>query len=172
MMIWINKHCFNGLYRVNGKGLFNVPYNNNDMAHSMDEVNLINIGYYLSNADVQIKCEDFEEVCKNVKKGDFVYFDSPYIPVSPTASFVDYAKDGFSIEDHKRLAELFKRLDKIGAKVMLSNHNVPLVYELYDGFDIEPIDVRRNINSDAKKRTGKEVIITNYKTGFIRDAED
>ncbi len=167
MMIWINKHCFNGLYRVNKKGLFNVPYNNNDRANSMDEINLINVGYYLDNANVTIKCADFEDVCKDVKKGDFVYFDSPYVPVSETAYFTDYTKDGFSIDDHKRLAELFKRLDGIGAKVMLSNHNVPLVHELYDGYDIESIDVRRNINSDAKKRTGKEVIITNYSTGFL-----
>ena len=167
MMIWINKHCFNGLYRVNKHGLFNVPYNNNDRANSMDEVNLMNIGYYLEKTDVSIKCADFEEVCKDVKKNDFVYFDSPYVPISETANFTDYTKDGFSLEDHKRLAELFKRLDGIGAKVMLSNHNVPLVHELYAGYDIEPVDVRRNINSDAKKRTGKEVIITNYSTGFL-----
>ncbi len=167
MMIWINKHCFNGLYRVNGKGLFNVPYNNNDMAKSMDEVNLVNIGYYLANSKIDIRCQDFENICKEVKKGDFVYFDSPYVPISETANFTDYTKDGFSYEDHERLAELFKRLDGVGAKVMLSNHNVPLVHELYAGYDIEPIDVRRNINSDAKKRTGKEVIITNYHTGFL-----
>lgn len=167
LMIWINKHCFNGLYRVNGKGLFNVPYNNNDRANSIDDVNLINIGYYLSTHNVGIECMDFEELCKDVKKGDFVYFDSPYVPVSETASFTDYTKDGFTLADHERLAELFKRLDSIGAKVMLSNHNVPLVHELYKGYYIEEIDVRRNINSNAKKRTGKELIITNYDTGFI-----
>ena len=162
LMIWINKHCFNGLYRVNSKGLFNVPYNNKQLGKSIDEANLMSIGYYLENSQVDILCDDFEVACEQVKKGDFVYFDSPYVPVSETASFTDYTKDGFSLEDHKRLAELFKRLDGIGAKVMLSNHDVELVHELYDGYNIECVDVKRNINSDAKKRVGKEVIITNY----------
>lgn len=162
LMIWINKHCFNGLYRVNSKGLFNVPYNNKQLGKSIDEANIMSIGYYLQNSNVDIRCQDFEELCQDVKAGDFVYFDSPYVPVSETASFTDYTKDGFSYEDHVRLSELYKRLDSIGALVMLSNHNVPLVHELYAGFKIEEIDVRRNINSDAKKRVGKEVIVTNY----------
>lgn len=162
MMIWINKHCFNGLYRVNNKGLFNVPYNNKELGKSIDEANLMSIGYYLQEADVDIRCEDFEKTCERVKENDFVYFDSPYIPVSATASFTDYTKDGFTYDDHVRLAELFKKLDSKGVKVMLSNHNVDLVYELYDGFNIEPVDVKRNINSDASKRVGKEVIIRNY----------
>ena len=164
LMIWINKHCFNGLYRVNSKGLFNVPYNKNDRAKSMDEVNLINIGYFFESRNIDIRVQDFEEACAGVKAGDFVYFDSPYVPVSETASFTDYTKDGFGYEDHVRLSNLYKELDKRGAKLMLSNHNVPLVHELYEGFNIESVDVRRNINSDAKKRTGKEVIITNYDT--------
>lgn len=162
LMIWINKHCFNGLYRVNNKGLFNVPFNNKKTGKSIDEVNLMNIGWYLSEYDVQITCNDFEEACANVQAGDFVYFDSPYVPVSETASFTDYTKDGFTYDDHVRLAELFKRLDGIGAKVMLSNHDVELVHQLYDGYSIVSVDVKRNINSDASKRTGKEVIITNY----------
>jgi DNA adenine methylase len=161
-MIWINKHCFNGLYRVNNKGLFNVPYNNKQLGKSIDEANLMSIGYYLQEADVQIHCMDFEEVCKGIGKKDFVYFDSPYIPVSETASFTDYTKDGFTYDDHVRLSKLYKRLADSGIKCMLSNHDVDLVYVLYDGFKIESTDVKRNINSDAKKRTGKEVIITNY----------
>ncbi len=162
LMIWINKHCFNGLYRVNNKGLFNVPYNNKTTGKSIDEVNLMNIGYYLKEADIDIRCEDFAETCKNVQEGDFVYFDSPYLPVSPTAQFTDYTKDGFSMKDHVRLSELYKELDARGAKVMLSNHDVEIAYDLYEGYKIESIDVRRNINSNAKKRVGKEVIITNY----------
>ena len=162
LLIWINKHCFNGLYRVNSKGLFNVPYNNKTTGKSIDEDNLMNIGHYLKEADIDIRCEDFEKVCKNVKAGDFVYFDSPYLPFSETARFTDYTKGGFSMDDHIRLSELFEDLDKRGAKIMLSNHDVKLVYKLYGNYNIESIDVKRSINSNAKKRVGKEVIITNY----------
>lgn len=162
LMIWINKHCFNGLYRVNSKGLFNVPYNNKTNGVSIDEENIRGIGQYLKATDITIRQGDFEEACNDVVAGDFVYFDSPYVPVSETANFTDYTKDGFSLEDHKRLAALYKRLSDMGVKVMLSNHDVPLVHELYDGFTIEEVEVRRAINSDASKRSGREVIITNY----------
>jgi len=162
LMIWINKHCFNGLYRVNSKGLFNVPYNNKNGGVSVDAENLRTIGRYLREANVEIRHGDFEAACADAQAGDFVYFDSPYVPVSETANFTDYTKDGFSLEDHKRLADLFRRLDKKGVLLMLSNHNVPLVHELYAGYRIETVDVRRNINRDASKRVGKEVIITNF----------
>ena len=162
LTIWINKHCFNGLYRVNSKGLFNVPYNNKIGGVSMNEENLRTIGLYLNSGNIEIREGDFETACADAKAGDFVYFDSPYIPVSETANFTDYTKDGFSYEDHCRLAELSKRLDNAGVKIMLSNNDVDLVYELYDGFKIKGVDVKRAINRDASKRTGKEVIITNY----------
>lgn len=162
LMIWINKHCFNGLYRVNSKGLFNVPYNNKKSGTSINEENLRGIGNYLRTNDVVIREGDFADACEDVKEGDFVYFDSPYVPVSETANFTDYTKDGFTLEDHKRLAELYKHLSEKGVKAMLSNHNVPLVHQLYEGFNIEEVLVKRAINSDASKREGKEVIITNY----------
>ena len=162
LMIWINKHCFNGLYRVNSKGLFNVPYNTKQGGVSIDATNLRNIGLYLRTKDVAIHQGDFEAACADVQPGDFIYFDSPYVPVSETANFTDYTKDGFTLEDHKRLATLYKRLSEQGVKVMLSNNNVPLVHELYSGFTIKEVNVRRAINRDASKRSGKEVIITNY----------
>ena len=162
LMIWINKHCFNGLYRVNGKGFFNVPYNNKSTGKSINEDNLITIEKYLQNVDISITCQDFEDVCKNVCAGDFVYFDSPYIPISNTAHFTDYTKSGFSFEDHKRLAMLYRQLDSIGAKIMLSNNDVPLVHELYDGFKIQSLNVKRMINRNASKRTSTEVLVTNY----------
>ncbi len=162
LMIWINKHCFNGLYRVNGRGLFNVPYNNKKSGRSIDAENLRNIGRYLRISDVEIRQGDFEIACCDVKSGDFVYFDSPYVPINETASFTAYTKEGFSYEDHVRLSDLFKALSDKGVKLMLSNHDVPLVHELYKDFNIDSIDVRRAINSNALKRFGKEVIITNY----------
>ena len=160
LFIWINKHCFNGLYRVNASGLFNVPYNNKTGINSIDEDNIRNISKYLRNVDISNL--DFEEYCKRVTKGDFVYFDSPYIRVSDTSYFTSYTKTGFSLDDHKRLAKLFKKLDKKGVYLMLSNNDVELVYELYHDYNIDVIDVKRNINSKADKRTGREVIITNY----------
>jgi len=162
LTIWINKHCFNGLYRVNSKGCFNVPYNNKANGVSIDATNLRNIGLYLRTKNVEIRQGDFEAACFDVQPEDFVYFDSPYLPISETANFTNYTKEGFSLQDHKRLAALYIRLSKQGVKVMLSNNNVPLVYELYSDFTIEQVDVRRAINKDASKRSGKEVIITNY----------
>ena len=162
LMIWINKHCFNGLYRVNSKGLFNVPYNNKATGSSFDETNLRNIGLFLKSNQIEIRRGDFESACFDVQPGDFVYFDSPYVPVSQTADFTDYTKDGFSYDDHVRLADFFRYLDSRNVFVMLTNNNVPLVHKLYAGYKIEDVAVRRNINSDAGKRTGKEVIITNY----------
>ncbi|MCR5783589.1 MAG: DNA adenine methylase [Clostridia bacterium] len=162
LMIWINKHCFNGLYRVNSKGMFNVAFNNKENGVSIDEQNIRSIGLYLCDNDIEIRNLDFEQACSDVKAGDFIYFDPPYLPVSETANFTHYNKEGFSLDDQKRLAALCRRLTEQGIKIMLSNNNVPLVYDLYKGFNIENIDVRRSINRDASKRTGKEVIITNY----------
>ena len=162
LMIWINKHCFNGLYRVNRNGFFNVPYNNKNKGKSIDEDNIRAIGAYLRESEVTITCMDFEEACQNVKNNDFVYFDSPYVPESKTADFTAYAKNEFGIAEHVRLANLFKRLDKVGAKLMLSNNDVELVRDLYHDYNFTHLDVKRMINCDASKRVGKEVIITNY----------
>lgn len=164
LMIWLNKHCFNGLYRVNKKGLFNVPWNQRERGHSFDEENLHAIGKYLRDNDVLIYNEDFETLCNNVQAGDFVYFDSPYVPVTATANFTDYTAEGFTLADHQRLSQLFDTLTERGVWVMLSNNDTPLVHELYGnkGYTIQSIDVKRLINRNAKKRTGKEVIITNY----------
>ena len=162
LMIWLNKHCYNGLYRVNARGLFNVPYNNRVHGTSIDADNLLEIGQYLINHDVDIRQEDFQQACADVQPGDFVYFDSPYVPVSETANFTDYTEAGFSRVDHERLAALYRHLDQLGAMVMLSNHDVDLVHTLYDGFTIEHVEVNRAINRNAAGRNGREVIITNY----------
>lgn len=159
LFIYLNKTCFNGLYRVNSKGLFNVPFNNKKTLNAYEKENLLQISRYLE--DVTIKNSDFEETCKSVKKGDFVFFDSPYAPLKPD-SFESYTKEGFSIEDHERLARLFKELTKRGAYCMLTNHNTELINELYKDYKIEVVQVKRFINSNANNRVGEEVIITNY----------
>lgn len=162
LTVWINKHCFNGLYRVNSKGEFNVPYNQKKTGSSFDENNVREIHKYLSENNVSISVSDFEKTCSTAKAGDFVYFDSPYAPESETANFVSYTKDGFSLDEHKRLAALYKKLDEKGVYVMLSNNDVPLIRELYSGYNIISLDVHRAINRDASKRSGKEIIVTNY----------
>ena len=160
LFVFINKHCFNGLYRVNGKGLFNVPYNNNRKA-SVDEKAILTVSKYLQG--VTIIDGDFEEACQEAKKGDFVFIDSPYAPLNPT-SFESYTKEGFDIESHKRLANLYDELTDRGCFCMLTNHNTELINELYGnrGYKIDVVSVKRMINSDASNRVGEEVIICNY----------
>lgn len=160
LFVFINKHCFNGLYRVNGKGLFNVPYNNS-RRKSVDENAIIEISKYLQG--VTILDGDFEAACKDAKKGDFVFIDSPYAPLNPT-SFESYTKEGFDIESHERLAKLFDELTFQGCCCMLTNHNTDLINELYGnkGYRIDVVSVKRMINSDANGRVGEEVIICNY----------
>lgn len=157
--IYLNKHCFNGLYRVNSKGEFNVPFNGKLFGRSFDEDHLRNAAEVLTNTLVLNK--DFEDAVSGAGMNDFVFFDSPYAPLTPT-SFTDYTKEGFSYEDHVRLAKVFKELTNRGCYCMLTNHDTPLIRELYKDFRIEVVDVRRSINRKGDGRTGKEVIITNY----------
>lgn len=168
MFIFINKHCFNGLYRVNGKGLFNVPYNNSRQA-SYNAENIMEISKYLKN--VTILDGDFVYACKSAKEGDFIFFDSPYAPLNPS-TFESYTKEGFDKDSHIRLAELFKKMTIKGCHCMLTNHNTEFINELYNNiFEdnskykiyIDIVSVKRMINSDANNRKGEEVIIYNYK---------
>lgn len=160
LFVFINKHCFNGLYRVNGKGLFNVPYNNSTK-ESISVDSIMEVSEYLKK--VTIMLGDFEAACSDAREGDFVFFDSPYAPLNPT-SFESYTKEGFDVESHERLARLFDELTRRGCYCMLTNHNTDFINQLYGnkGYRIDVVDVKRMINSDASKRTGEEVIICNY----------
>lgn len=160
LFVFINKHCFNGLYRVNSKGLFNVPYNNSRRL-SINEESIIETSKYLK--EVTILDGDFEKACKDAKEGDFIFFDSPYAPLNPN-SFESYTKEGFDIESHQRLAKMFDRLTEKGCYCMLTNHNTDFVNELYSGktYKIDVVSVKRMINSDSSNRVGEEVIIYNY----------
>lgn len=160
LFVFINKHCFNGLYRVNGKGLFNVPYNNS-RRESCDEATIMANSKYLKQ--VTIMEGDFQVACEEADKGDFVFLDSPYAPLNPT-SFESYTKEGFDMESHRRLAYLFDELSSRGCYCMLTNHNTELINELYNnkGYRIDVVSVKRMINSDATNRVGEEVIICNY----------
>lgn len=160
LFTFMNKHCFNGLYRVNKKGLFNVPYNKSRRT-SIEEDDVRETAKYLKT--VNILEGDFEEACKGAKKGDFIFFDSPYAPLNPT-SFEAYTKEGFDVESHKRLAQLYDKLTERGCYCMLTNHNTEFINELYSnkGYRIDVVSVKRMINSDASNRKGEEVIICNY----------
>jgi len=159
--IYLNKACFNGLYRVNSKNEFNVPFGKKDKINTYEGENLLTVHMYLTMNDIEIRNVDFENAIKDAKKGDFVYFDPPYD--SDTNTFNSYTEDGFGKNEHIRLASVFKELDSRGVKVMLSNHNTSLVRDLYKDYNIHIIEAKRNINANGKKR-GKveEVIITNY----------
>lgn len=158
LFIFLNKHCFNGLYRVNAKGLFNVPYNGSTTL-SYSRENILAISEYLKS--VTILNGDFEVAVEGAKEGDFVFFDSPYAPLNPT-SFESYTKEGFAESEHRRLAALFESLTERGCYCMLTNHSTELIHELYSDYKMDEIRVKRAINSDASKRTGVEVIVRNY----------
>lgn len=160
--IYLNKACFNGLYRVNSKNEFNVPFGKKTKVNTYDIGNLITVSNYLTMNDIKILNVDFEDSVKDAQKGDFIYFDPPYD--SETSIFNSYTEDGFDKEEQRRLAKVYKELSNKGCYVMLSNNNTTLIKELYKDFNIHIIEAKRSINSNGKKR-GKveEVIITNYK---------
>ena len=159
--IYLNKACFNGLYRVNSKNEFNVPFGKKNQVNTYEGQNLGIVHCILNFNDIELMSCDFEEAVKKAKKGDFIYLDPPYD--SDTTTFNDYTENGFGKEEQKRLFEVFKDLDKRGCYVMLSNHNTKLINELYKDYNKHVIKAQRNINANGKKR-GKieEVIITNY----------
>ena len=163
--IYLNKACFNGLYRVNSKNEFNVPFGKKLKVNTYDGQNLGIIHSYLNFNDIEIQSIDFEESVKTAKKGDFIYFDPPYD--SETETFNSYTENGFGKEEQIRLAKVYKELSDRGCYVMLSNHNTTLIKDLYKDFHIHIIEAKRNINSNGKKR-GKveEVIITNYENEY------
>jgi len=162
-MIYLNKSCFNGLYRVNSKGYFNVPSGKYITVNAYDESLYNNLSSYLSLSSISILNSDFEESVSSAKNGDFVYFDPPYDTFEDKNNFTTYTKNVFGKEEQRRLSNVFKDLDKRGVKVMLSNHNTEFIRELYSQFNIKVINARRSINSVSSGRGNvEEVIITNY----------
>jgi DNA adenine methylase len=156
-LIYLNKTCFNGLYRVNKAGRFNVPFGRYVNPNICDEEGLRECSRGLEGADLDFG--DFEFILRHVASDDFVYFDPPYVPVSKT-SFTAYGKNGFGIEDHRRLARCALKLKRRGVHVLLSNSSAPIVRELYEGFEIIEVEARRSVNSKASGRGAvKEVII-------------
>ncbi|MCW8966422.1 MAG: DNA adenine methylase [Candidatus Pacearchaeota archaeon] len=159
--IYLNKTCFNGLYRVNSKGQFNVPIGSYKNPQICNEKDLREISKFLKKDDVKVS--QFDKAVKKAKKRDFIYFDPPYYPLKNKKSFTTYTKDNFLEKEQKKLAKVFRELDKKGCKVMLSNSDTDFIKNLYKGYNINFVQAKRMINCDATKR-GKinEVVITNY----------
>ena len=154
---------FNGLYRVNSKNQFNVPYGRYKNPKIVDENLVSAISTYLNNNQIEIKKGDFEKAVLDVQPGDFVYFDPPYIPLSETSAFTSYTHEGFSYDDQVRLRDTFKKLSDTGAYVMLSNSSSFLVEELYQDFNIHYVEATRTNGAKSSSRGRiSEIIVTNY----------
>jgi len=170
-LIYMNKVVYNGLYRVNSKGYFNVPYGTYKNPNILDEKLLIDISKFLNQSKIQITSTDYQEAVKGAGKGDLVYFDPPYDPISDTSAFTSYQKDGFSKQNQIELKRCADTLVEKGAKVILSNSNTDFINDLYNNkikealthknyYDIHFVDASRHINSKAAGRGKiKEVLI-------------
>jgi len=159
--IFLNRTCYNGLYRVNSKGQFNVPFGRYTKPPICNAETLRAASKALRT--VHLSVSDFEASVAHCQHGDFIYFDPPYAPLSATSSFISYTKQGFDADDQRRLADLYRELDRRGCLLMLSNSSAPLVYELYAGFALHEIEARRAINSRGNGRgTVTELLVTNF----------
>ena len=168
-IIFLNKTCFNGLFRFNSKGGFNSPQGKYKNPKILDESNLLNVSKLLEIAT--IKKADFKEVKNDIyNQSSFVYFDPPYRPISKTSSFTSYSKFNFEDDEQLQLASIFYELDQKGHKLMLSNSDPKntdpkddFFDDIYSNFNIVRVDAKRSINSNAKKRKSiKEIVVTNY----------
>jgi len=158
-MIFLNKTCFNGLYRVNKKGQFNVPYGKYKNPKICDEEVLYAASRALKNTE--ILCADYKDVLEHhAKPGDFIFLDPPYLPISAYSDFKRYTKEQFYEEDHIELAKTIAQLHEVGCHTILTNSNHPLVHELYDQFNIDIFQTKRYISCNGGKRTGEDVIVT------------
>ena len=163
-IIFLNKTCYNGLFRVNSQGQFNVPFGKYKRPNILDVDVLRAVSDYLNSSQTKILNEDFQTAVESAKQGDFVYFDPPYDPVSDTASFTGYDINRFKRDEQKRLKETVDDLTRRGCKVLVSNACTDFILDLYEGdYSVEKVAATRAINSNALKR-GKvdEVLIKNY----------
>lgn len=164
-LIYLNKTCFNGLFRVNSSGEFNSPFGYYKNPNIVNEPTLKAVSKYFNATNISFYSEDFAETLKRVRKGGFVYLDPPYDPVSDTASFTGYNKGGFDRNEQIRLKKCCDELTQRGIKFMLSNSATEFIKELYGEYEITIVKAKRAINSDASKRGAvEEVLIRNYET--------
>lgn len=162
-IIYLNKTCFNGLFRVNASGEFNVPFGNYANPNIVNEPVLRAISFYFNNSEIVFNAVDYAEILKNLPDNAFVYLDPPYDPVSVTANFTSYTKDGFSRDEQIRLRKCCDELNERSIKFMLSNSATDFIYDQYSKYNIEIISAKRLVGADASKRGRiQEVIVRNY----------
>ena len=163
-LIFLNRTCFNGLYRVNSRGKFNVPMGRYSNPSIVNEDNLLAASRILRSKNIAIRCRDFSAILDEAKRGDFIYLDPPYQPVSKTASFTSYTSRNFGLEDLKRLVSLCEDLDSRGCKVIFSNSDTRQVRDMFDGpWKTLRVRANRAINSNHKKRANhSELLIKNF----------
>ncbi len=162
-VIYLNKTCYNGLYRVNNSGEFNTPFGKYKNPNIVNDVTIRAVSKYLNSNDIKIINKDFESSLKNIRKGAFVYFDPPYDPISKSSNFTGYVQGGFDITEQIRLKNLCDKLDSKGVKFLLSNSATKLILDLYSEYNITFVKANRAINSDSSKRGEvEEVLIRNY----------
>lgn len=161
--IYLNKTCYNGLYRVNRKGQFNAPFGRYRNPLIADEAGLRNLHRFLSQRPVRLLNTDFEQAVQGARSNDFVYFDPPYDPASPSASFTAYQEAGFGRPEQRRLARVVQDLTRRGCRVMLSNSSTDFIRSLYKGYTQIRVNASRRINSVAQNRgLVEELLILNY----------
>lgn len=164
-IIYLNKTCYNGLFRVNTSGEFNSPFGHYKNPNIVNAHVLRAVSKYLIANNVQLFHMDFEEVLQQVPKGGFVYLDPPYDPVSDTANFTGYNRGGFGREEQERLKRCCDELAARGVRFLLSNSATSFIKELYAGYTVEIVHAKRTVNSNASKRGAvEEVLIRNYGT--------
>jgi len=162
-ILYLNKTCYNGLFRVNSAGEFNSPFGNYRNPNIVNAPTLRAVSMYLNAAAVHLTSIDYADVIQTLPKGAFVYLDPPYDPVSDTSSFTGYAKGGFSRDDQIRLRESCDELHKRGHKFMLSNSATDFIKEQYAAYHIRIVQAKRAINSDGAKRGEvDEIVVRNY----------
>lgn len=162
-ILYLNKTCYNGLYRVNNAGEFNSPFGNYRNPNIVNEPVLRAVSAYFNTATVYFSSVDYAEILADIARGTFVYLDPPYDPVSETSSFTGYSKGGFSRSDQIRLRECCDDLDRRGIKFMLSNSATPFILEQYSQYNITVVQAKRAINSVGSKRGDvDEVVVRNY----------
>lgn len=162
-IIFLNKTCYNGLFRVNKAGEFNAPFGNYKNPNIVNETVIRAVSNYLQKANITFLCRDFEQALKNIRKEAFVYIDPPYDPVSDSANFTSYVKGGFNREEQKRLKNVCDKLDRKGVKFLLSNSSTEFIRDLYKSYNIEIIQAKRAINSNPDRRGEvDEVLVRNY----------